>query len=249
MKILITSGGTREPIDGVRFITNFSSGNTGVFLTDYFRNQGHEVTLLRAKDSALPSTKGDTHEFITFKSLEQILRDTLAKSNFDVVIHLAAISDYSVDSVEVGGKTFAPDQTQKISSDSEAITVHLKRNSKLINQLRELASQKNFVLIGFKLTNTKSAPDRLNAVQKMAANRDIDFIVHNDLNQIEKDGKHIANIYKNLLSPLHSSKTQASQSNTRTRDDHFGPSLHFAAQAQTKSELASALDRLIKESL
>ncbi len=249
MNFLITSGGTREPIDGVRFITNFSSGNTGAFLTDYFRNHGHHVTLLHGKESKLPASQGEAFEFQTFNDLEQLLRKKLSEFQYDVVIHLAAISDYSVNSVEVNGTTFTPDLNQKISSETETITLHLKRNSKLINQLKELSHQSRFILIGFKLTNTKSAPERLSAIQKMALNQDIDFIVHNDLSQVEKDGKHIANIYKNLLSPLHSKKSNAHDSNSKSRGENLGPSLHFAAQAQTKIELAKALDRLLKESL
>src|SRR5690606_26978942 len=156
----------------------------------------------------------------------------LATNKYDVVIHLAAISDYSVDYVEANGVRVAPDQTQKISSESETLVLHLKRNTKLIHRLRDLARDKNFVLIGFKLTNTKSAPERLQAVQKIALNKDIDFIVHNDLSQVEKDGKHIANIYKNLLSPLHDNKSQAKDLNSQVRGENLGPNLHFAAQAQ-----------------
>src|SRR5690606_35712137 len=124
--LLITSGGTREPIDGVRFITNFSSGNTGAFLTDFFRRQGHRVTLLRGQGSQKPETEGLSFEFQSFQDLEKLLQENLATNKYDVVIHLAAISDYSVDYVEANGVRVAPDQTQKISSESETLVLHLK---------------------------------------------------------------------------------------------------------------------------
>ena len=46
MKILLTSGATVEYIDGVRFITNFSTGGTGSILADEFARAGHKVTAL-----------------------------------------------------------------------------------------------------------------------------------------------------------------------------------------------------------
>ena len=44
MKILITGGGSEEPIDNVRAVCNFSTGRTSAFLADFFAGAGHEVT-------------------------------------------------------------------------------------------------------------------------------------------------------------------------------------------------------------
>lgn len=247
MKILMTSGGTREPIDGVRFLTNFSSGQTGAFLTDFFRAKDHHVTLLHGKGSQLPQSSGDETEFLGYQELDTLLTQKLSNERYDVVIHLAAVSDYSVESVEANGKSFAPDLNLKLSSDPEDLKINLKRNPKIINKLKQIAKDSSFVLIGFKLTNTRVPTERLNAIQKLAANPDIDFIVHNDLSQIDKDGKHIASIYKNLSSPIHSQKSHAPAINTR--GELTGPQLHFAAQAHTKKELAESLERLILEVL
>ncbi|MCM2324713.1 MAG: DNA/pantothenate metabolism flavoprotein, partial [Oligoflexia bacterium] len=46
MKVLVTGGGTREPIDGVRFITNFSTGQTAAIISDAFALAGHETVAL-----------------------------------------------------------------------------------------------------------------------------------------------------------------------------------------------------------
>lgn len=196
MRILITSGGTREPIDGVRFITNFSSGSTGAFLTDYFRNRGHQVTLMRARDSKKSDLPGESIEFVSFLDLEEHLKATLANTKYDVVIHLAAISDYSVDSISVDGVSIKPNSAAKISSEAETVTLTLKRNKKLIHRLKEFATNKNFILIGFKLTNTETESERLSAVKKLGQSYDIDFIVHNDLSEITADGSHLATIYQ-----------------------------------------------------
>lgn len=196
MKILITSGGTREPIDGVRVITNLSSGSTGAFLTDYFRGRGHDVALLKAKESKNSNLPGDVYEFTSFESLEDKLKTLLSSTHFDVVLHLAAISDYSVDSIVVDGKSYKPDASAKINSEAESITLHLKKNKKLINQLKQFASDKDFILVGFKLTNSPSQQERRLAVTRLAEDYSIDYIVHNDLSEIKKDGTHIATIYR-----------------------------------------------------
>lgn len=220
MKILISSGGTREPIDGVRFITNFSTGSTGAFLCDYFRAQGHEVTLLRAKDSVRPTQPGSQYEFVTFTDLNELLKMKLTESQYDAVFHLAAISDYSVDKIEVNGSLFEPSESLKLSSEPEALSLHLKRNTKLIGKLKDYATKKDFKLFGFKLTNTKSQEQRELAIKKISDNYEVDYVVHNDLSEIGE--KHKTQIYKNgkLLS-----------------------------QHSTKLELAEALNKILKESL
>ena len=52
MKVLVTSGATREPIDSVRFISNLSSGKTGAAICDALAARGFEVTQLHGIDSA-----------------------------------------------------------------------------------------------------------------------------------------------------------------------------------------------------
>ena len=49
LRLLITSGATREPIDDVRFVTNVSTGGTGAALARAFAQRGHQVTLLRGQ--------------------------------------------------------------------------------------------------------------------------------------------------------------------------------------------------------
>src|SRR5688500_5204993 len=104
MKILITSGGTREPIDQVRFITNFSTGKTGALLTDYFCETGHEVTQFFGEGSMVSRRAATKQSYSSFQDLDQKLRALLKSENFDAIIHLAAVSDYSVSDVEFEGK-------------------------------------------------------------------------------------------------------------------------------------------------
>ena len=110
LKVLITSGGTQEPIDSVRMITNTSSGKTGAQIAQGFSDLGCDVTLIRAKTAVPASSIVKQETFGSFQDLDSTLQKVLSAENFDAVIHLAAVSDYSVDSVEAGGKS------QKVSS-------------------------------------------------------------------------------------------------------------------------------------
>ncbi|MDP3682394.1 MAG: bifunctional phosphopantothenoylcysteine decarboxylase/phosphopantothenate--cysteine ligase CoaBC, partial [Ignavibacteria bacterium] len=54
LKILITSGGTKENIDGVRYLSNLSTGKTGAAIAEYFTSNFHEITFVHAQNSAIP---------------------------------------------------------------------------------------------------------------------------------------------------------------------------------------------------
>lgn len=106
-KILVTLGGTREIIDGARSIANTSTGKTGNVIVDYLNDVGHNVTAVVAKTSPLPKGAIKVITFGTYADLNNALKTELATESYDAVVHLAAVSDYSVDTVEVDGVTKA----------------------------------------------------------------------------------------------------------------------------------------------
>ncbi|HEV3408177.1 MAG TPA: bifunctional phosphopantothenoylcysteine decarboxylase/phosphopantothenate--cysteine ligase CoaBC [Gaiellaceae bacterium] len=90
-RVLVTAGGTREPLDSVRFVGNRSSGRMGVALAREAAARGADVTLLAA-NLAVPSPSGvDVVETPTAADLE---REALARADADVVLMAAAVSDY-----------------------------------------------------------------------------------------------------------------------------------------------------------
>ena len=102
-KVLITSGGTREPIDGVRSITNSSTGRTGATLADELLSRGHDVVYMHAASAILPTSSSPRlrlRSFVDFKSLESAMSEELSRNRFDAVIHAAAVSDFSVATIE-----------------------------------------------------------------------------------------------------------------------------------------------------
>jgi phosphopantothenoylcysteine synthetase/decarboxylase len=181
VRVLITSGATREPIDGVRFITNFSTGSTGAVLADYFRRVGHQVVYLHGQGAAKPKDSRGCVAFCDFKDLDRKLKDLLRRQRFDLILHLAAVSDYSVRSVIVGGRRHRPASLRKLDSGAE-VQVQLKRNFKILDRLPGYAAG-HPLIVGFKLTNTTDRVEIFRAVGKLGC----DLVVHNDLHDMKDD--------------------------------------------------------------
>jgi len=91
VRVLITAGGTREPIDPVRFITNRSSGKQGHALARVARRRGAEVTLVTASSQPVP----DGVEAVIVETAAEMERAVLAGAEgSDVVIMAAAVADF-----------------------------------------------------------------------------------------------------------------------------------------------------------
>ena len=185
-RILITAGGTQEAIDGVRSITNQSTGRTGAALADVLIRKGYDVSLVHAENSIRPSSKSDRlklRSFTDFKSLEHILKDELKSTSFDAVVHAAAVSDYSVSEIESEGRSWPATSKGKISS-SGAVTIRLSQNPKIIDSLRSFSRNPLTKVVAFKLTNTHDMTEQKAAIASLASHAHPDLIVHNDLNEI-----------------------------------------------------------------
>lgn len=185
VKVLVTAGGTMEPIDTVRAITNLSSGKTGVVIAESLSHMGFDVTLLQSHSSSIKADVPRRDVFTTFKSLDEKMKKYLTEENFTHVIHAAAVSDYSLASVEVNGKTVSPLEVKKISSDAPEMNLHLKKNHKIVDALKTYSRNKDLKVIAFKLTSHASSDAKEAAVQKLFKNSHADFVVHNDLADID----------------------------------------------------------------
>jgi phosphopantothenoylcysteine decarboxylase/phosphopantothenate--cysteine ligase len=184
-KILITCGGTQEPIDTVRVISNLSSGRTGVLMAEAFQELGCDVTLLKSSSAVRSEQISRQESFTSFESLRQQLMHFLGTEEFTHIFHLAAVSDYSVAEIEVEGRHYRPLEVKKINSEAETMNLHLKKNPKLVNHLREYSKNKNLKVVAFKLTSQADAAARQTAVDKLLKSGQADFVVHNDLSEID----------------------------------------------------------------
>lgn len=193
MRILITAGGTEEPLDGVRRLTNLSTGATGNVLASHFAGCGAEVMLLHAERAVQSEAPIERQTFVTFSNLEAALRRNLGERRWDAVVHLAAVSDYSVASIEVDGRIIPADDHGKIGSDSEVV-IRLQPNPKLIDSIKPWSRNPDALVVGFKLTNDADQTSREAQVQRLIDRGTTDLVVHNDLHDIDGE-RHLATIF------------------------------------------------------
>lgn len=204
-RILITGGGTIEPIDDVRALTNSSTGATAIQIADYFFNLGLSVTLVlnNQKDLAVPAGI-ETLPFSSFADLNAALKGKLSSEHFDFVIHTAAVSDFSIEKIE-GLKSKG--STHKISSDNK-IKLVLKPNFKIISKLSQYSKNKKLEIIGFKLTSHADEKAVQYAVKKLFGHKQVRYVVQNDTTQIDrKKGLHHFSLFQknsNEIQPIDS---------------------------------------------
>lgn len=202
-KILITSGGTKEKIDNVRYITNLSTGNTGAAIAEYFASTGYDVTFIMSADSQKPNSKVKLIEYDNFNSITSILKDELQKNNYHSVIHLAAISDYSPNKIVFGDKEEILPADIKLSSEYKSITVSFNRNEKLIDKIKNWSKNNKVKLIGFKFVNSEDSTDKDKILHKLFSSSNADFIVYNSYeNRVQNNQKIFEVISKNLSSEI-----------------------------------------------
>ena len=190
-RILVTSGGTSELLDGIRVLTNRSTGATGAEIARRLAEAGHDVTLMRARSAV--SCPG-VHEtlFESHEDLRRSMEKALERDGFDTVVHAAAVGDFRVESIDTGNGSVAPG-TGKIGSDAKPV-IRLALLPKLIGNLRSM-SRTPLVVIGFKLTVGATPAERVSAVGDLLSGSGADFIVHNDLRDIGEDGQFPAAIH------------------------------------------------------
>ncbi len=90
-RVVVTAGGTREPLDAVRFVGNRSSGRMGVALAEEAQRRGADVTLLAA-NLAVPAPSDV--EVVATPTAGDLEREALARSHADLVLMAAAVGDY-----------------------------------------------------------------------------------------------------------------------------------------------------------
>ena len=112
------------------------------------------------------------------------MKKELSTSSYDAVIHLAAVSDFSVESIELNGKNYAPQNLRKMDSEGR-VSLHLKKNFKILDYLKDYSLNKKIGVIGFKLTSQYSEEERQKAITKVFLSGKVDFVIHNDLSEID----------------------------------------------------------------
>lgn len=221
MKILITSGGTKIPIDRVRSITNMSKGTFGSRIADAFFHKGFDlyqnttsdkidkITFFMAKGSKHPILQ-DIHcttyedgyypieyvEYSTFDDYKNGIEKLLTEETYDIIVVAAAVSDYGVANYYNG----------KYRSREDDMCIKLVKLPKILPIMRKLAP--NSVICGFKLLVDSTEDELVEAMRKQIVESDVDLVIGNDLRDIKADNhsllvisKHDSNVRKYVQLP------------------------------------------------
>lgn len=138
MNCLVTAGPTYEPLDGVRRLTNLSTGRLGSDLANYLVDRGHHVKLLLGEQSTWRApVSADVQPFTTTDDLRNQLH-AASKGVVDVIFHAAAVSDFAFGKVwqRANDGRLTAVQSGKIPSDLHNLLVELTPTPKIIADLR-----------------------------------------------------------------------------------------------------------------
>jgi len=165
-KVLINLGGTYEPIDPIRGISNKSSGKMGLALAKEAYIRGHDLTLIAAKcDVEIPSIFNTLH-VQTSSEMNNCIKKLIP--DFDIFIATAAISDFEPIKM----------QSHKINS-SLNLSLEFKPVEKIIRQIKDI--NPNVFLVGFKAQYDISEEDLINCANKQIKTAGSNLVVANDL--------------------------------------------------------------------
>ncbi|HUJ54811.1 MAG TPA: bifunctional phosphopantothenoylcysteine decarboxylase/phosphopantothenate--cysteine ligase CoaBC [Gaiellaceae bacterium] len=166
-RVLVSAGGTREPLDAVRYVGNRSSGRMGVALAEEARRRGARVTLLAANLAVAAPAGVDVVETPTAADLE---REALARAaEADVVVMAAAVADYRPLSAPAA----------KRPKESAAWTLELEPTADVLTRLGA-GRREGQLLVGFAAEHGEGGLER---AREKLAHKGADLFVYNDVSR------------------------------------------------------------------
>ncbi|MCR8671769.1 bifunctional phosphopantothenoylcysteine decarboxylase/phosphopantothenate--cysteine ligase CoaBC [Agrococcus sp. HG114] len=174
--VVVSAGGTREPIDPVRFLGNRSSGAMGAELAAAARAAGASVTLVGA-NLHVPAPEGV--ELVEVETTEQLRTAMLERADADVVVMAAAVADYRVEG--------ASDEKRTKEAWGERPTLTLALNPDILAELAR--APRRSLLVGF---GAETEPDDDALVQRgrdKLARKGADLLVLNRVGHDEGFGR------------------------------------------------------------
>ncbi|MDI6814761.1 MAG: bifunctional phosphopantothenoylcysteine decarboxylase/phosphopantothenate--cysteine ligase CoaBC [Dehalococcoidales bacterium] len=163
-RVVVTAGGTQEPIDPVRHIGNRSSGKMGYAMAEAARDRGAEVKLITAPTS-LPEPVGvEITHIKTAAEMKEAVAEAVAQA--DALIMAAAVADYQPKSVAEA----------KIKKETPSLTLELIRTPDILTEVKG-----DFLKVGFAAESEDIVENARQKLQK----KQLDLIVANDITDAE----------------------------------------------------------------
>jgi len=189
-------GGTYEPIDSVRGITNKSSGKMGLELAEEAYIRGADLKLVVANVSVEIPSVFDAIHVETSQEMNDVVLELV--QDYDIFISTAAVSDFE----------FRQKSDKKIDSSS-SLFLNLKPTTKIIRQIKKI--NPNIFLVGFKAEFNISREDIIECARKQIEDAGTDLVIANDISRNEchfgSDNNEVLIVDDDVLSvPLASKK-------------------------------------------
>jgi len=165
-RFLITAGGTREPLDDVRFLGNRSSGRMGVALAEEALRRGAEVTLVASNLAVPPPPRVELVQAPTAALLEEAVLTRAGDA--DVVVMAAAVADYRPAEAFAG----------KRGKDGATWTIELEPTGDVLQALGERGAGR--LLVGFAAEAGEASIER---ARRKLADKNANLIVFNDVSR------------------------------------------------------------------
>ena len=166
-KVIVTAGGTQEPIDPVRIITNLSSGKQGYALAQAAIDRGADVTLISAPSCLHPPVGVS---LVCVSTAEEMMHAVLDQSNdADLLVMAAAVADFRpVNSSEV-----------KIKKNTGVPNIEIESTVDILNTVAELKAKQGYprIVVGF----AAESQDLLSNARSKLKTKNLDLIIANDI--------------------------------------------------------------------
>ena len=185
-KVLVTAGPTRENIDPVRFISNYSSGKQGYEIARAFSENGFETTLITGPTNLkIP----ENVRCIKVISGDQMLNETIKNLPVDIAVFTAAVSDFKI-------KSYSDNKIKK----TENLKLSLEKNIDILSYVSKHNSLRPKIVIGF---SAETNDLEINSLKKLNS-KNCDWIIANDVSKkdigFNADDNEVSIFYKNKSS-------------------------------------------------
>ena len=179
LRVVVSAGGTREAVDPIRYIGNFSSGKMGRALAETAAARGAEVTLV----TTVPTSPEGIAEIAVTSATEMLAVLKTACAGADVLVMAAAVADYAPEKIAAS----------KLRRADQAIDLHLRPN---VDVLKSLGPRRGLFRVGF----AAETEDLGAQAQQKLAQKQLDLIV---ANQVGVDGQGLASDFNavTIVSP------------------------------------------------
>ena len=163
LKVLVTAGPTREPIDPVRYLTNHSSGKMGYAVANAALERGAKVLLISGPVSLEKPPGVDFEAVTTAEEMHMAVMNNAEDS--DIILMVAAVADYRPSEVS----------DIKMKKRDDCLTLRLEKNADILKELGSIKGKR--VLVGF----CAETNDLLENARKKLEEKNLDIIVANDV--------------------------------------------------------------------